>query len=64
MSFLNGDRARAHKVGRKRRFRRSELRLLRRGSAPALEVGVEAASAAEPIVTPRNPPDDSAPATF
>jgi len=38
MSFLNGDRARAHKVDRKRRFRRSELRILRRVSTPALDL--------------------------
>ena len=48
MSFLNGDRARAHKVASKRRLRRSALRLLRRVStaapgehevAPAVVVG-------------------------
>jgi hypothetical protein len=49
MSFLNGDRARAHKVDRKRRFRRSELRLLRRVSAPALDLRAQAPVAAEVI---------------
>jgi len=49
MSFLNGDRARAHKVDRKRRFRRSELRLLRRVSAPALDLRAQTPAAAEVI---------------
>lgn len=35
MSFKSGDRARAHKVSRKRRVHRSLIRLLRRVSAPA-----------------------------
>jgi hypothetical protein len=34
MSFRSGDRARAHKINRKRRFRRSEMRLLRRVTTP------------------------------
>jgi hypothetical protein len=37
MSFKSGDRARAHKVVRKRRLRRSQLRLLRKLSSPARE---------------------------
>jgi hypothetical protein len=49
MSFLNGDRARAHKVDRKRRFRRSELRLLRRVSAPALDLRIQTPAAAEVV---------------
>jgi hypothetical protein len=47
MSFLTGDRARAHKIHRKRRFRRSEIRLLRRVSAPALDGRVEGAASTE-----------------
>jgi len=41
MSLLNGDRARAHKVSRKRRVRRTQLQLLRRVSAPAKDKGEE-----------------------
>jgi hypothetical protein len=56
MSFLNGDRARAHKVDRKRRFRRSELRLLRRVSTPAIEVRAQTPIASEVIdATPKLP---------
>jgi hypothetical protein len=35
MSLKSGDRARANKITRKRRLRRSQLRLLRKLSAPA-----------------------------
>jgi hypothetical protein len=54
MSFLNGDRARAHKVDRKRRFRRSEIRILRRVSAPALDARV-----AVPLVAPAKLAEDT-----
>jgi hypothetical protein len=37
MSFRSGDRARAHKVNRKRRLRRSLLRVIRKVSSPSLE---------------------------
>jgi len=57
MSFLNGDRARAHKVDRKRRFRRSEIRLLRRVSVPALDARVEAPGATELAIAPKSPDD-------
>jgi hypothetical protein len=60
MSFLNGDRARAHKVDRKRRFRRSEIRLLRRVSAPAVEGPVEAPAATKLAIAPVKAPDDTA----
>jgi len=48
MSLRSGDRARAHKVERKRRFRRTRLRLLRKLSAPALENGDGSAVQASP----------------
>jgi hypothetical protein len=52
MSLLNGDRARAHKVDRKRRFRRSEIRLLRQVPAPTLDARVDAAVMAELPIDP------------
>lgn len=42
MSFRTGDRARAHKVSRKRRVHRTLIRLLRRVSAPAQDQRGEA----------------------
>jgi hypothetical protein len=44
MSLRSGDRARANKVTRKRRLRRSQLRLLRKLSAPAREENTESAT--------------------
>jgi hypothetical protein len=41
MSLKSGDRARANKITRKRRLRRSQLRLLRKVSAPAREESTE-----------------------
>ncbi len=58
MSFLNGDRARAHKVDRKRRFRRSELRLLRRVSAPALDVRAQTPVTPEIVAASPKPLED------
>jgi len=43
MSLRTGDRARAHKIDRKRRVHRSQVRLLRRVSAPAQNERYEAA---------------------
>jgi len=43
MSFKTGDRARAHKVSRKRRVHRTLIRLLRRVSSPAQDVREEVA---------------------
>ena len=59
MSFLNGDRARAHKVDRKRRFRRSEIRLLRRVSTPVVEARVEAPLVTEFAIAPVRLPTDA-----
>jgi hypothetical protein len=59
MSFLNGDRARAHKVDRKRRFRRSEIRLLRRVSTPVLDGRVEATLPVELVGAPGKSADDT-----
>jgi hypothetical protein len=61
MSFLNGDRARAHKVDRKRRFRRSELRILRRVSAPALDLRGQTAVTEIVTATPKPIEDAEAP---
>jgi len=41
MSLRSGDRARANKVTRKRRLRRSQLRVLRRVSTPVQDESVK-----------------------
>ena len=45
MSFRSGDRARADKVNRKRRLRRSQIRILRRLSGPVPVAAPAAAGA-------------------
>lgn len=51
MSFRTGDRARAHKVSRKRRVHRTLIRLLRRVSAPAQDFARLPEDAREQVAT-------------